>query len=846
MTKTESKPTIEPRTAGRASRNARACRQSSFSFRPSFSFRHYLALLALAFLFTPVTVDAAEKVTYETHVKPILREHCFACHNQDDATASLALDSFDGAITGGAGGGVVSAGDPDGSRLWKLITHQEEPKMPPGDKLPQANLDVIKAWITGGLLKDVGSKPLERKKSAIAKIDADKLGKPVGKPAMPEQLFHEPVLWTLKPGPVEALATSPWAPVAAIGWQRQVSFYHTDTHQLLGIIPYVEGVPKVVRFSRDGSLVLVAGGRHAAAGSAALFDVKTGNRLATVGDELDIVLAADISADLSLVAIGGPKKRVKVYRVADGELQYQVTKHTEWITALGFSPDGKLLATADRNGGALVWQATAGHERADLRGHKGTITALDWRADSAMLATASEDGTVKLWDPAGNQIKSVTTNKGGVLSVRFAQDGNFVTAGRDRHVRTWKPDGGSIADLGKMRGLTLAAAFTHDGKHVLASDFSGVVRVIDAPTKKTIATLSPNPQRLAHRMAEAEKALQSKRKKVDAGEKRAQARLAALDQAKAAHEAHNSKLAASETDLAEKRKLYDEAVEFLHSTNEQTEQRLATQQAAAQAVSKAEEELKAALELQANVANETTEQPESTDAAESSGDSESDERSIADLRKKVDLAKANWKSAQQTADELVEKRSRAVEKEQTSLKTLQAAEELLAKLTDETAGLPDLAKLTDQHDQAKAQLDAVQSQLKQAEQLKTTIAAQQLHFANAKDQLANRLEARQSEQQELAKQTGRLEAEHRQAADHLSAHSRQLAEVAGQLERLQGQLAELQAAESELRESENSLAKQLSDVQTTLEDSQQQAGLLQQLQQDFESAEALRKKYSAD
>ncbi len=842
MTNPEARPNTEARTAGRLAHHraqARACRHSSFSFR------HCAALLALAILFAPHTVDAAEKVTYQTHVKPILREHCFACHNQDDATASLALDSFDGAITGGAGGEVVTAGDPDGSRLWKLITHQEEPKMPPGDKLPQANLDVIRAWIAGGLLKDAGSKPLERKQSAIAKIDADKLGKPVGPPAMPEQLFHEPVLWTPKPGPVEALATSPWAPVAAIGWQRQVSFYHTDTHQLLGIIPYVEGVPKVVRFSRDGSLVLVAGGRHAAAGSAALFDVKTGNRLATVGDELDIVLAADISADLSLVAIGGPKKRVKVYRIADGELQYEITKHTEWITALGFSPDGKLLATADRNGGALVWQATAGHERADLRGHKGTITALDWRADSAMLATASEDGTVKLWDPAGNQIKSVATNKGGVLSVRFAQDGNFVTAGRDRHVRTWKPDGGSIADLGKMSGLTLAAAFTHGGKHVLASDYSGAVSVLDAATKKTLATLSPNPQRLAHRLAAAEKALQEKRQQVDDSEKHVLARLAALDQAKAAHEAHNAKLAASQSDLAEKRKLYDEAAEFLGSTNEQTEGQLATLKSAAQAMSVAEEELKAALELQAKAATKTTEPSESNEAVAEASDGLDEER-IADLRKKVDLAKANWKSAQQTANDLVEKRDRAVKEEQTKLKTLQAAEGLLAKLTDETAGLPDLAKLNQQHDQAIAAVDGAQAQLKQAEQTKAMIAAQQVHFASAKDQLAKQLATRQSEQQALAKQTGRLEAEHRQAADHLSAHSQQLAEVAEQLKRLQAQLAELQSAESKLQETEESLANQMSEVQTKLVESQQQAGLLQQRQQDFEAAEALRKKYSGD
>ena len=43
-------------------------------------------------------------------------------------------------------------------------------------------------------------------------------------------------------------------------------------------------------------------------------------------------------------------------------------KHTEWITAVEFSPDGVLLATGDRNNGLIVWEAQTGREFHDLRG----------------------------------------------------------------------------------------------------------------------------------------------------------------------------------------------------------------------------------------------------------------------------------------------------------------------------------------------------------------------------------------------------------------------------------------------------------------------------------------------
>jgi len=514
-----------------------------------------LALLALAIL--PSVAFSADKVTYKNDVKPILREHCFACHNQDDPTASLALDSFEGLITGGASGEVLAAGDLDGSRLWKLVTHEEEPTMPPDNKVPDKQLQVLRAWIEGGLLKEGGSKPVKRKISTITKIDTSKLGQPVGQPAMPEGLFHEPVLWAPHTGPVDTIATSPWAPLLAIAWQRQITFYNTDTHDLLGILPYVDGVPQVVRFSRDSSLLLVAGGRNAAAGSAALFDVKTGARLATLGDELDIVLAADISPDLSLVAIGGPKKKVLVYRVSDGTLAYKINKHTDWVTALGFSPDGRLLASADRNGGALLWQAAAGHERGDLRGHKGAITSLDWRADSAMLATSSEDGTVRLWNSAGQQIKSVAAHPGGALSVRFSKAGNWVSAGRDHHVKTWKSSGAAIADLGKMPGIVLTAAFTHNGAKVIASDYTGEVRVLDTASKTQVTTLEANPLLLAQRLANAEKALLQTEKKLQANETEvatAQQQLQQAEQTKATVIAQQTRFSKAMEQLADQAK----------------------------------------------------------------------------------------------------------------------------------------------------------------------------------------------------------------------------------------------------------------------------------------------------
>ena len=85
------------------------------------------------------------------------------------------------------------------------------------------------------------------------------------------------------------------------------------------------------------------------------------------------------TADQTLIALGGPSKTVRVYATADGQLRREIKKHTDWITALEYSPDGVLLASADRSGGLWVWEANTSREFYGLRGHTASVTGLSWR-----------------------------------------------------------------------------------------------------------------------------------------------------------------------------------------------------------------------------------------------------------------------------------------------------------------------------------------------------------------------------------------------------------------------------------------------------------------------------------
>src|SRR4029078_13297189 len=214
---------------------------------------------------------------------------------------------------------------------------------------------------------------------------------------------------------------SPWAPLAAVGGQKQVILYNTDTGALVGFLPFEYGQINSIKFSRNAKFVLVAGGRGGQSGHAVLLNVETGAKVLEVGkSETDAILAADISADQTQIAVGGPGKIIRVYSTTDGSVLREIKKHTDWVTAVEFSPDGVLLATGDRNGGLFVWEAFTGREFFTLRGHTAMITDVSWRDDSNVLASSSEDTTIKLWEMEnGGNIKNWGAHRGGGARARF-------------------------------------------------------------------------------------------------------------------------------------------------------------------------------------------------------------------------------------------------------------------------------------------------------------------------------------------------------------------------------------------------------------------------------------------
>jgi WD40 repeat protein len=439
--------------------------------------------------------------SFERDVQPVLRKHCVKCHNAERPRGELDLTSFAGLQAGGASGKAAVAGGPDESPLYTLAAHLEDPHMPPNAaKIPQRDVDVLRAWIERGMVEKAGDTPAAAKNPEPSTPAA-------GKPTIPGGLI--PPVVAPRASAVTALAASPSAPIVAASGHKQVILYDLAARKILGALAFPEGDVLDLRFSRDGRTLLVAGGVGAESGRVVLFDAANWLRVASVGEEVDATLAADLAPDGSRVVVGGPTRLVKVLAVPGGSALQTFRKPTDWVTAASFSPDGLLTAAGDRFGGLYLWETRSGQEFQTLRGPTKAISAMAWLPDRDGLVAACEDGLIRVWDlHAGKVASSWEAHAGGVLGIDVDRSGRIASAGRDRRVKVWRPNGRLDFDLGPAADQASRVAWSADSR-LVSGDCSGEIRLwnpsnsTSAPLPLPVAPRHPAPLLVAPAMSPA-------------------------------------------------------------------------------------------------------------------------------------------------------------------------------------------------------------------------------------------------------------------------------------------------------------------------------------------------------
>ncbi len=71
--------------------------------------------------------------------------------------------------------------------------------------------------------------------------------------------------------------------------------------------------------------------------------------------------------------------------------------HTNAVSGVAFSPDGKTILTGSADTTAHLWDAETGQSLRIFAGHTSALTGVAFSPDGKSVLTASADNTVRLW-----------------------------------------------------------------------------------------------------------------------------------------------------------------------------------------------------------------------------------------------------------------------------------------------------------------------------------------------------------------------------------------------------------------------------------------------------------------
>ncbi|MFB8797536.1 MAG: hypothetical protein U7126_25650 [Microcoleus sp.] len=261
----------------------------------------------------------------------------------------------------------------------------------------------------------------------------------------------------------------------------------------------VSGVQERNRFEQNGKFVLdvsVSPDGKLVASASADQTVKLWNnkgKLLKTFNHSDSVTSVSFSPDGKTIATGCADRKIRIWQVDNDQsaipsgiasLHATLEGHSDIVTSVSFSPDGKTLASGSHDNTVKIWNVASKKLLQTLKGHKDWVLGVKFSPDGQTIASASADKTVKLWNREGKtqkfQINPQTLNKHSdiVYSVSFSPNGQeIVSASADTTVKIWNRKGEEIRTLKGHNDEVVSASFSRDGEKIVTGSADDTVKV---------------------------------------------------------------------------------------------------------------------------------------------------------------------------------------------------------------------------------------------------------------------------------------------------------------------------------------------------------------------------------
>lgn len=432
---------------------------------------------------------AAEKISFRADVWPIVKRHCWGCHNRSEAKGSLNMDSVAAMLKGGDNGPLFEPGKPDDSLLLEMTTG-EKPEMPQKQPPLSANkIHILRQWIFAGAKDD--SKSGDRESLVV----------------IPETYRFAPA--------ITSVAFSPDGKLLAAACRSEVVLIDAEGETAPRRLATQCDLLTHVEFSPDGALLASAGGSPGRFGEVRFFGAADGNDAGGRRIGQDTLFRGNFAPDGKSIALGGADGSVYVIPVENGGQVRRFDLHTDWVTDVAYSPDGATIVSGGRDKATKVSAVETGQL---LRGvdisneminavasdeNFAVSTGRDRRLNGYEYTVALSGAEIR--GKGGNGLKPVNKKSqylkafegqpGEVLDMASSGDRKLIaTAGRFGEIRIYQvANRQRVAAISGIPSPVYSVALDAEGKRVAIGAANGTVSIYDVATAKPLKSLVPVP-----------------------------------------------------------------------------------------------------------------------------------------------------------------------------------------------------------------------------------------------------------------------------------------------------------------------------------------------------------------
>jgi hypothetical protein len=448
--------------------------------------------LSIAFVVIATTAFA-QPVSFTRDLRPLLNANCNACHKPDKSKADLDMTTYTALMKGGKHGAIVVPGDPGKSKIIAQVTGPN-PEMPPeSDPLTRDQIALLERWIKEGAKDDTLAPGMKK---------------------------IEPPVYTVAP-PITAIAWSPDGQMLAVNGYHEVLLHKADGSgliaRLVGEAPRIESIA----FSKDGTLIGLAGGAPGEFGQVQIWDAKSHAVKKAFQPSNDSLYGLSFAPDGKTVAVGGADKVARRINVADGAIVTDFRAHADWVLTTTFTLDGKQMVTGGRDKAIKLIDVDSGRFVDDVNNPLEQVLCMARHPKEEHVLYGGDLGVARIYKISDNQGRTagrIDTNllvqferlPAAITSVAYKPDGSQVALGTLNEVRIYeasgkapdpaakpkaagRPAGKATLVLDISGGPVFAIAYKPDGQLIAVGGTDGKVRLFHPQTGKLTKEFTPVP-----------------------------------------------------------------------------------------------------------------------------------------------------------------------------------------------------------------------------------------------------------------------------------------------------------------------------------------------------------------